>query len=147
MKKALSALLFVVAAFVMTACATAPHQTPAQVAAQVCPQLQAVNAAVADTPGILAPADAAHLAKATPYVDKVCSAATAAPTKPDLKALASTAVPILLDVLGASGLPEIDKVRISFGVNLAKSLIAQQLAEEAAEASVPVAAPPASAAQ
>lgn len=133
----------------LAACSTVPtaNQTPAQVAAQVCPQLQAVHDAFVATPGLLTQDEQDKLARAEPIVARVCAAATAAPSKPDLKAVAAVAVPVLLDVVQASTLPGQTKLQITLGVNIAKSLIAQQLAEESAEASAPVTSLPASASQ
>lgn len=123
----------------LAACSTVPAvsttQTPAQVAAQVCPQLQAVHDAFVATPGLLTQEEQDKLASAEPIVARVCAVATATPSKPDLKAIAGIAVPVLLDVVQASTLPGQTKLQITLGVNLAKSLIAQQLAEEATEAS------------
>lgn len=141
-------ILFVIAlttAGLMSACATtsmqlATAQSPAQIATQICPQLQAVHDAFADTPGLLSTSDAAKLAAAEPIVARVCAAATTVPTKPDLQAVAADAVPVLLDVVEASTLPGQTKLQITLGVNLAQSVITQQLAAQAS-------APAASAAQ
>jgi len=135
----------------LTACATQPPAklTPAQVAARICPDLQLINQTFIDTPQLLSPEDMANLSKAQPIVDHVCSLASTAPKPSDLKALAGAAVSILVEVVQASALPPDRKLAITVGVNLAKNLIAQQLVEDAAEASAPVAvpAPAASAAQ
>lgn len=119
----------------MSACTTVQINNPQVQVRQVCANLSAVSAAFEATPGALTDADRAKLEQAKPIVAKVCAVANAAPSKPDLHSVAAVAVPVLLDVVQDSTLPGQTKLQIALGVNLAKSLIAQQLAEEGAEAS------------
>lgn len=119
----------------MAGCSTIQPQSAQIQVAQICANLSAVSAAFESTPGALSDADKAKLAEAKPIVAKVCEVANATPSKPDLKSVAAVAVPVLLDVVQASTLPGQTKLQISLGVNLAKAVISQQLAEESAEAS------------
>lgn len=117
----------------MAGCSTIQPQSAQAQVAQICANLSAVSAAFESTPGALSDADKAKLAEAKPIVAKVCAASV--PAKPDLQSVAAVAVPVLLDVVQASTLPGQTKLQISLGVNIAKAVIAQQLAEDAAEAS------------
>lgn len=130
-------ILIGIAAMLLSACATAPASTkltPAQVAARVCPDLQLLDQTFRDNPGLLSAEDQADLDKARPVVERVCSAA-AQPASDDLKQLGNLAIPVLLNVVQTSPLPPDQKLAISLGINLAKTLVAQHLAEKASDAS------------
>ena len=109
-------------------------QTPAEIAAQVCPNLEAAKEAIDATPGVLDAETQAKLDKAAPIIAKVC-AASLSPSKPDLQSLSADAVPLLQAAVTAAPIDPAQKLAINFGITTAKNLIAQQLAEEATEAS------------
>ena len=106
-----SALLFSAAS--LAGCANvAPRsgQTPAQIAAQVCPPIQATLDTLQMLPGL--PGDTeANLALAIPIVNGVCSAG-ATINLSSLRTLEGTALPILSDVAKAAALSSADQERI-----------------------------------
>ena len=124
----------------MAGCASikpAAIQTPAQVAAQVCPSLQAINTTLA-VPGVIGVNDQANLAKVAPVVAKVCTDAQSA-SAIDVQALASKAVPVLLQLINAAPLAADQKTQFTVGITLVQAALAPAIAQwqaaEAAEAS------------
>lgn len=87
----------------MTAgCQTSTVQTPAQIAAQVCPPAQAALA-VLQTPGNTLSATAqSDLAKVAPMVAAVCSGAATVSTT-SLQSLLSSGMPLLISILQVAG--------------------------------------------
>ena len=78
-------------------------QTPAAIAAQVCPVVNTTIAALQADPALSAVAKA-DLAKAAPIAVTVCSAASTVTTS-NLEALASAAFPLLIQIAGGSSNP------------------------------------------
>lgn len=116
-----------VAALVLAACATVGQpvqltsKTPAQIAADVCPSVQAVIG-VLSVPGAVDPAVEADLAVAGPIVNTVCNGG-ALVTLPDLKSLSSV-VPVLVKVVQLSPLPDDDKRAATLGIALIQAALA-----------------------
>jgi len=102
MKKLIVALIV---ALSMAGCASQSQQTPAQVAARVCP---ATTDAIGSLQKLTLPAkDAKALAEVAPLVDAVCKAASTV-TSDDIRSLSVTALPAIIDIVNASPL-ETDK--------------------------------------
>jgi hypothetical protein len=140
MKKILT-LIVVAFAFCLAGCASLPKaataQTPAQVAAQVCPSLQSV-VSVLSVPGAIDASDAANVAKAAPVIASVCYAPAAA-TAINLKSLQVDAVPVLLKAIQAApNISSKDKQDATLGIAIAQAAIAPVIAQ--AEASAPLTA-------
>jgi len=101
------------ASVALAGCATgpAPHPTPAQIVAQVCPAAQLTMASLTALEDLPAAARA-DLAKAAPVVGAVCARGTAVDLS-SLQSLASTVTPALLRVADAAGLSPIDHKHIA----------------------------------
>ena len=101
------------ASVALAGCATgpAPHPTPAQTVAQVCPAAQLTMASLTALEDLPAAARA-DLAKAAPVVGAVCARGTAVDLS-SLQSLASTVTPALLRVADAAGLSPIDHKHIA----------------------------------
>ncbi|HEX7642040.1 MAG TPA: hypothetical protein VF472_07480 [Burkholderiaceae bacterium] len=129
------ALLFSVASLAGCAGVTPRNvQTPAQIAAQVCPPIQATLGALQALPALPGQAQA-DLALAIPIVDAACGVGALADV-PSLQALERTALPILSNVVKAAALSPAEQDRI----------LAAQIVLSAAVAiadPVPSSAPPA----
>ncbi|WP_225548117.1 hypothetical protein [Chromobacterium violaceum] len=138
MKNVLLCMASLVLTALLSACAAVgepvPSGTPAQIAAQVCPGVLVVTQALVDTPGVLAPTDAAHLAAIQPAISRVCAAASS-PSSADLRGLAADAAPALIAAVNGSNLSADEKARLSLAVTLAQALVLQKLAAPAATAS------------
>lgn len=138
MKQILACAFLTAAAAVMSGCASTTGvvavQTPAQVAAQVCPPTETAIASLKLLQGM--PAQAiANLATAEQIVTTVCTAG-ATVNVADLQTLATTALPIVLDVVQASPLDPAQQNQIILGVSAAQIVISAVLAAQ------PVAAAP-----
>jgi hypothetical protein len=109
----------------------APHQTPAQIAAVVCPGAKtALNTVILSgvfTGGALDTLDK----QVQPDLDAVCVAG-AAVTTADLDNLANVAFPLVLSIVNASGLSADDKKYAALGVTVAQGAIQTALALQAA---------------
>ena len=97
-------------------------RTPAQVAASVCPSVQAV-VGVLSVPGALDPAAEAELLAAVPLIDAVCSVGDLVQLV-DLQALHKNAVPVLLKAVQASPLDADKKQAVTLGIAVAQAAIA-----------------------
>lgn len=96
-------------------------KTPAQIAADVCPSVQAVLG-VLSVPGAVDPAVEADLAVAAPIVNAVCNGG-ALVTLPDLQSLSSV-VPVLVKVVQLSPLQDDDKRAATLGIALVQAALA-----------------------
>ena len=95
-------------ALLLTGCASVPQmQTPQQIAAQVCPSVRAVLTMLS-VPGTVPNVSQQDLANVAPTVDKVCLDLQNVDAL-SLRALHNNAVPILMQIINASNLPEQDK--------------------------------------
>jgi hypothetical protein len=105
------AMVFVCASLIGCAdIGTQNAQTPAQIAAQACPAIQATLTTLQLLPGL--PADAqANLALAVPVVNAACSVGATVDLS-SLQALERTALPIMLDIAKAAALSAADQDRI-----------------------------------
>lgn len=99
----------------------------------VCSQISAVGDAIKATPNAVTPDQQAELDRIAPYITNVCN--TQIPAQLDWAALANQGVPVVLKVIDAATLPVDQKTQLVFGINLASSLIKQQIVEEHGEAS------------
>lgn len=105
-------LLCALCALLITACATTETidtttLTPTQLAARVCPPVQAVLGVLA-IPGAADPKVAASLAVVTPVVNAAC-AAGADTQLADIRTLAAQAVPAILQIIQAAPIDDRDK--------------------------------------
>src|SRR5471032_699020 len=100
------------ASVALAGCATgpAPHPTPAQIVAQVCPAAQLTMASLTALEDLPAAARA-DLAKAAPVVGAVCAPGATVDLS-SLQALASTALPALFRIVDAAGLTPADHDKI-----------------------------------
>ena len=120
-------IIIVLAAIFITACQTIGQpvqltsKSPAQIAADVCPSVQAVIG-VLSVPGAVDPAVEADLAVAAPIVNTVCNGG-ALVTLPDLQSLSSV-VPVLVKVVQLSPLPDDDKRAATLGIALIQAALA-----------------------
>ena len=107
----------------LVACASVGQaaKTPAQVAAEVCPSVQAVLA-VLSVPGAVDPAVDADLLVAAPAVSAVCNGGQLVQLS-DLKSLSSI-VPLLIKVVNLSPLPQADKQAAILGVAIVQAALA-----------------------
>ena len=99
----------------------------------VCNQISAVGDAIKATPNAVTPAQQAELDRIAPYITKVCT--TQVPAQVDWSTLSVRGVPVVLQVIEASSLAVDQKTQLTFGINLASSIIKQQIVEEHVEAS------------
>ncbi|WP_232464332.1 hypothetical protein [Burkholderia ubonensis] len=112
----------VASATVLAACGTQPVQTPAQVAAKVCPLLQAEIATLSQA-GVFTGGAAATLnEKVAPAVGAVCSAG-ATVTEVNIQSISSAVAPLLVSIVKASGLPQSDKVTAVLVIGTIKGMI------------------------
>lgn len=107
----------------LVACASVGQvaKTPAQVAADICPSVQAV-VAVLSVPGAVDPAVDADLLVAAPVVSSVCNGGQLVQLS-DLKSLSSI-VPVLIKVVNLSPLPPADKQAAILGVAIVQAALA-----------------------
>ena len=101
--------------------------SPAAVAAQICPSVQAVLP-ILSVPGVLAPEAEADLAIATPIINTVCAAGAAVQVA-DLHTLSANALPVLLKV--AQTLPAKDQQAATLAIAVAQAALAPVLAQAA----------------
>jgi hypothetical protein len=101
-------------------------QTPAQVAAQVCPPTQTAIASLQAVVGLSDDAKA-KLAEAAPVVAAVCSAGSSVNVV-DLKSLGSTALPAVMAVVNASPLSDQDKTKIGIDLTVAQIVLSSVIA-------------------
>lgn len=135
-----SILVAVLMACAIAGCATTAgtQPTPAQVAAQVCPPIQAALT-VLSVPGAVDPSVEANLMIAKPIVATVCNGATFAAVA-DLHDLAEKAIPALLAIVESD--PDIsadDKKNAVLGVAVAQAVLAPVLAQAAPVVAFPTA--------
>ncbi|MEN6629799.1 MAG: hypothetical protein ABFC42_09150 [Sulfuricella sp.] len=116
-----------IAALFVAACASVGQvaKTPAQIAADVCPSVQAV-VAVLSVPGAVDPAVEADLLAAGPVISAVCNGGDLVQLA-DLRNLSANAVPALLKVIQWSPLPPADKQAATLGIAVAQALLAPVL--------------------
>jgi hypothetical protein len=111
----------------ISGCATTGTvQTPAQVAAQVCPPSQTAIASLQAVVGLSDDAKA-KLAEAAPVVAAVCSAGSSVNVA-DLKSLGSTALPAVMAVVNASPLSDQDKTKIGIDLTVAQIVLSSVIA-------------------
>lgn len=123
-----------VLSFVLAACSTTGQavQTPAQVAARVCPPVEVAIASLKQVNGM---SDAAlrALDEAQPLVNAVCAAGSTVDTV-NLQMLANTGLPAIITIVKASPLSAQDQDRIILGVTTAQILLAATIAAWPADA-------------
>lgn len=95
---------------------------PAQLAAQVCPILQA-DLPLLQIPGVLDPALQERLAIAIPMINVACANASSIKVV-DLQTFVNQGVPFLLKIVQASNLPSEQKQLLTINITIANSLIA-----------------------
>lgn len=117
MKKIIVSLFVALA---MAGCANQPQQTPAQVAARVCPAATDTLASLQKLQGLPAQ-DAATLAKVAPLVDAACAAASV--TSDNIRDLSVQVFPALTDIVSASPLDETDKNAAIFDLGAAQIIV------------------------
>ena len=107
----------------LVACASVGQvaKTPAQVAADICPSVQAV-VAVLSVPGAVDPSVEADLLVSAPIVSAVCNGGQLVQLS-DLKSLSSI-VPVLIKVVNLSPLPQADKQAAILGVAIVQAALA-----------------------
>ncbi|CAN0620581.1 conserved exported protein of unknown function [Burkholderia multivorans] len=128
----------IAASVLLAACGTVPKQTPAQVAANVCPLLTA-ELDTLSTAGLFTGGAADTLnKKITPKVDAVC-AKGATVTQVNVQSISGAAVPLLIDLVKASSLSQDDRTTAILAIGTVKGLI--DTAFPAATATAAVAAP------
>ena len=123
MKKVLLAIVFAAIALAGCAVQTVQPQSPAQVAAQVCPSLQLTLTSLQGLVG-LSEDQAAGLEKASTDVARVCVLAQAAQST-DLRTLAAGALPTILALAKASALPDPVINNVVLAVGAAQIIISQ----------------------
>lgn len=137
--KRFSMLLAASLVALVSGCATTGAvQTPAQIAAQVCPPAQTAITSLQAVVGLSDEAKA-KLADAAPIVAAVCSAGSSVNVA-DLKSLGASALPAVMAVVNASPLSDQDKTKIGIDLTVAQIVLSSVLA------ALPAAAVPASAA-
>ena len=130
MKRTLMLLAAGLAVLAISACTTSGQpariQTPAQIAAQVCPAAQAAISSLQLVAGL--PTDAQEkLASAEPIVAAVCAAGTTVQAI-DLKTLAANGLPVILKVVNASALDDDVKTRVGLDLTVAQVVLSSVLA-------------------
>lgn len=119
MKKALLSILGIVlvmaTAIACTATGGLVQQTPAQVAAQVCPPVNSGIDALQSMQASLSATAQKDLTTAEPIVTAVC-AAGATVTSTSLRALAKTALPAISTIVQATNLPNKNDVVLALGI-------------------------------
>ncbi len=106
----------------LAACGTVPKQTPAQVAANVCPLLTA-ELDTLSTAGLFTGGAADTLnQKVGPAVDAVCQAG-ATVTQVNVQTISSAAAPLLIGIVKASSLPADQKTTAILAIGTVKGLI------------------------
>jgi hypothetical protein len=115
-------LVAIIAGFVLSACATptGTTQTPAQIAASVCPSIHATLDSLATLPWN--PADTAKLNTAVVTVGTVCSLG-ATVTSTDLQTIANQALPAILSVIGTSTLSDEKKSQYTTDLIAANAIL------------------------
>jgi hypothetical protein len=113
---------------------TGARQTPAQIAAQVCPPTTAAITALQGLQGLDATA-INDLAKAAPVVDAVC-AVGATITITNLQTLAQTGFPALVAIANASPLPAQQKNNVVLGLTATQIIFDAVLAADPAAATI-----------
>lgn len=117
-----------VLSFVLAACSTTGQavQTPAQVAARVCPPVEVAITSLKQVNGM---SDAAlnALDQAQPIVSAVCAAGTSVDAV-NLQVLATAGLPAIITVVKASPLSAQDQDRIILGVTTAQILLTAAIA-------------------
>lgn len=142
MKKSVAILFALVAVSLLCVACKTPAgntETPAQIAAQVCPPVQTSITALAALNGL--PADAIDtLAKAAPIVDAVCGAGATVDFT-SLAALNRTALPALIGIVKVSPLSPDEQNRVILDISAAQIVLTTVEAVQAAQVGG-VAAPP-----
>jgi len=96
-------------------------KTPNQIAADVCPSVQAVVGVLA-VPGAADPAIAADLVVAAPLIDAVCDSGSV--NIADLQSLLRNGVPVLLKVIQAVPISPEEKQAATLGIALINAALA-----------------------
>ncbi|WAL81460.1 hypothetical protein OYT13_16605 [Pandoraea sp. XJJ-1] len=149
MKKILVLLAAGIAAFIAAGCAsqsaTIPPvaiQSPAQIAARACPLLTDELSTLALAGVFTGGAQDTLTKEIQPAVDKVCEAG-AVPTQLSLQTLSKSVTPLLVALVKASSLPDVDKTKAILVIGTSKAVLDTALialAPPAAAAEVPAAA-------
>jgi len=111
---------------VLFGCATAP-QTPAQIAARVCPLVTDEVSTLAKAGIFTGGAQDTLTDKIQPAVDKVCAASSTV-TQFSLQSLSKEAAPLLIDLVNASTLAQADKSKAVLVIGTAQAMIDTALA-------------------
>ena len=111
---------------VLFGCATTP-QTPAQIAARVCPLMTDEVSTLAKAGIFTGGAQDTLTQKIQPAVDKVCAASSAV-TQVSLQSLSKEAAPLLIDLVNMSNLAKDDKSKAVLVIGTAQAMIDTALA-------------------
>lgn len=104
------------------ACSSLSVQTPAQVAAKVCPLLQAEISALSQA-GVFTGGAAITLnEKIVPSVDAVCATGSSV-TQVNVQSISSAVAPLLINVVKASGLSQSDQVTAVLAIGTIKGMV------------------------
>lgn len=137
MKKLYAALAVGLVALI-SACASIPQQTPAQIAAVVCPNIQTELATLQASGVFTGGAEVTLTNKVQPDVALVCGAGVTV-TSLSLTNLASTTFPVVIALIGSSNLTQQDKTIAILAVGAIQTSINTAISLQA----TPIVAPPA----
>jgi hypothetical protein len=145
MKKLFAAVAACLVASVLTACASAPSQSAAQVAADIHTQVVKACAVIQPTMASLSamqaqlPADVqADLGKAQPIVSAVCSAP--AVQVASVQDLVNVAFPAAIKIVAASPMKDADKTTAEIALTAASVAVSAALAQYAPAVAAPASA-------
>ncbi|KVS52268.1 hypothetical protein WK39_26785 [Burkholderia cepacia] len=106
----------------LSACSSLTQQTPAQVAAKVCPLMKSEIGTLSHA-GVFTGGAAVTLnEKIVPGVNAACSA-SAAVTVADVQSISSAVAPLLVSIVKASGLSQSDQVTAVLAIGTIKGMI------------------------
>lgn len=138
--KRISMLLAAGIVALVSACASIPQQTPAQIAAVICPNIQ-TELATLQASGVFTGGAALTLTnKVQPDVALVCGAGVTV-TSLNLTNLASTTFPVVIALIGSSNLTQQDKTIAILAVGAIQTSINTAISLQGAPITAPPAAP------
>jgi hypothetical protein len=137
--KRISMLLAAGIVVLVSACASIPQQTPAQIAAVICPNIQTELTTLQEAGVFTGGAQVTLSTKVQPDVALVCGAGVTVTTV-SLTNLASTTFPVVIALIGSSNLTQQDKTIAILAVGAIQSSINTAISLQGA----PIVMPPAS---
>ena len=145
--RTISFVALAILAITLTACGTPSAQvaalkaqTPAQIAAQVCPPLQIAVGSFQALAGLPATAQA-DLQKADKVITDVC-AVGASVTVVNINSISTDVVPALLAAVQSSGMTPAQQNKATLGINAVQIILTAVTAEQNAAASAPAVVAP-----